>query len=199
MDSIYIFMRKHHTLTNSGLVFYGYFLCNTRKAFNAYPVAYFAAPRDDTSFDVGSFANGGSLQNSTVFESASRADFAVCPNDYIRPKRGTFLNSCILSNDDPFAMFFFFDFIVVHVCVLSKEVVLGFARVEPKLIFESQTVQLPFIDQSWESLSLEHTVSERNTVQYRHIEQVYASVDFVTDEMLWFLHVGLNVAVFSSD
>ena len=140
MDSINIFMRKYHALTYSGLVFYGYFFCNAGKAFNAYPVAYLAAPGDNTSFDVGSLANSGSLKNSTIFESASRADFAVCPDDYVRPKRDPFLNSCIFFNDDPFAMFLFFDFVVVHVRVLSKKVVLGFACVEPEFLFEGQTV-----------------------------------------------------------
>jgi len=51
----------------------------------------------------------------------------------------------------------------------------------------------------WENLSFNHTESLRDSIDHFFVENVHSCIDFVTDELFWFLYESCDSIVWVSD
>jgi len=70
---------------------------------------------------------------------------------------------------------------------LAWNVISRFSDVVPEFVLKTVGVKLSFLSKLWENLLFDHAKSFWNTINHLLVQNVHASVNFVTDELLWLL------------
>jgi hypothetical protein len=81
-----------------------------------------------------------------------------------------------------------FNVIKLKIRSLALDVIAWFSNIIPEVLFKTVGIQLTFFGQLRENLLFNHTESLWNAVDDFLVEDVHACIDFVTDELFWFLY-----------